>query len=926
MKKIAKNRVIHKITMLLILAISLNVLAPKYSFAAEDDGNGIAGGLLKEVIQLFASLGDVVMGGLNHFMLGTAGVSSSMLEQNDVNLSEKGKEAGSWLVSGIDNVDELEEQGVAVEKIPEDYMDKKTFLLDASEFKIPNMLYSPENIFANNIAMLDVNFLNPNSYTSAVSEGESEDEAENMSESAAGKLQETISSWYKSFRNIAIVGLLSVLVYLGIRILISTTASDKAKYKESLKDWAIALVLVFVIHFIMSAILMFTNAFTDLFGDSIDKGIIVETTASDGDPLTFRTNLIGLARFKAQADAWQDATAYTIIYLALVIYTIIFTVIYFKRFLWMAFFTMIAPLVALTYPIDRAGDGHAQAFNLWFKEYTMNAILQPVHLILYTVFVSSATQLAADNPIYAIVAIAFLLPAEKFIKKMFGFDKAETAGGFGSFAGGALTMKGLNMLSHLGKGKSGSSGKSGGSDGGNSGDGGKINFAKTADAGKLTRFASGEANQDDRENSNTRFLNGQESEQDDNMQTGQVPEQDNRGQSRFNGQSEDGSNGMDEFRSNGLEDENVPTWRQMRDMRQARDMFEEQANNDALSEDEREIARQRLESTNRDIKEGKARRKERLGRFGNFALRGVKPLGKGLKFAGKGLLRATGAIGGATVGLAAGLTTGDMSNAVSMAAAGAVAGNMIGKTAGTIPGRAIDFGRNQANSIREIPGNVLDAWNEEMKGPEAARKEQIERQNNRARNRLLRDDDERKKARELAGKMGYNGPTDGIVNDILNAKADLREQGIKDEDLINDTISTEYKQEKTLTGKKHDDYVSAAGYINKNNYSKADIDDVKKMHSFEERVQAELPGDQKAQNQVMSITTGILGADKLYKMRQQAGETKIKPISSSRQSQSTQSEQPTQSTRQTQQTRQTQPQTPPTQPMPRGPRTQGPTA
>ena len=195
MKKIAKNRVIHKITMLLILAISLNVLAPKYSFAAEDDGNGIAGGLLKEVIQLFASLGDVVMGGLNQFMLGTAGVSSSMLEQNDVNLSEKGKEAGSWLVSGIDNVDELEEQGVAVEKIPEDYMDKKTFLLDASEFKIPNMLYSPENIFANNIAMLDVNFLNPNSYTSAVLEGENEDEAENMSESAAGKLQETISSW-----------------------------------------------------------------------------------------------------------------------------------------------------------------------------------------------------------------------------------------------------------------------------------------------------------------------------------------------------------------------------------------------------------------------------------------------------------------------------------------------------------------------------------------------------------------------------------------------------------------------------------------------------------------------------------------------------------------------------------------------------------
>lgn len=872
MKKIAKNRVIHKITIILALIVSLNFIAPKYSFAGVED---IAGGLLKEVVQLFAAIGDVVMGGLNHFMLGTAGVSSAMLDQHDINLEEG---SGSWLVTGISS------DAPTVDLNQEKYaMDEKTFLLDADEFKIPNMLYSPENIFANNIAVLDINFLNPNEYQSVVIEGENMEQAEKMSQSAAGgELQKVISSWYKAFRNIAIVGLLSVLVYLGIRILISSTATDKAKYKESLKDWAVALCLVFVIHFIMSGILMATSAFNNLFGASIDEGIIVKTTASDGDSLTFKTNLIGLARFKAQGDQWQDATVYTIIYLALVIYTVIFTVIYFKRFLWMAFFTMIAPLVALTYPIDRAGDGHAQAFNLWFKEYTMNAILQPVHLILYTVFVSSAIDLATDNPIYAIVAIAFLLPAEKFIKKMFGFDKAETAGGFGSFAGGALTMKGLNMLSHLGKGKSGSSGKSGGSGSVDSENGGKINFAKTADAGKLNGFASEGTNQDDGTNRNTRLLDGQENEQDNNVRVQQEqepePEQNNNRQSIFNEQPEDNSNITDGFISEGLEDGNVPSWKQMRDMRQTRDMFEEQANNDALSEDEREIARQRLESTNRDIKEGKARRKERLGRFGNFALRGAKPLGKGLKFAGKGLLRATGAIGGATVGLAAGLTTGDMSNAVSMAAAGAVAGNMIGKTASTIPSRAMNFGKNQANSISKIPGNIADAWNEEMKGPEVARQKQIARQNNRARNNLLRDDNERKKAIELAGKMGYNGPSDGIVNDILNAKADLREQGITDEDLINDTISTEYKQEKTLTGDNHRNYVNGAGFINKMGYNKSDINDVKKMNAFEERVQAELPGDQEAQNKVMHITTGILGADKLYKMRQQSGEAKIQPV------------------------------------------------
>lgn len=898
MKKITKNRVIHKITIILALIVSLNFIAPKYSFASVED---IAGGLLKEVVQLFAAIGDVVMGGLNHFMLGTAGVSSAMLDQNDINLSDP----NSWLVSNLDDADaptvDLDEEKFT--------MDEKTFLLDADEFKIPNMLYSPENIFANNIAVLDINFLNPNQYQSVVVEGKNEQQAEKMAQSAAGgELQEVIASWYKAFRNIAIVGLLSVLVYLGIRILISSTATDKAKYKESLKDWAVALCLVFVIHFIMSGILMATNAFNNLFGASIDEGIIVEGTKSNGEELKFRTNLIGLARFKAQGDQWQDATVYTIIYLALVIYTVIFTVIYFKRFLWMAFFTMIAPLVALTYPIDRAGDGHAQAFNLWFKEYTMNAILQPVHLILYTVFVSSAIDLATDNPIYAIVAIAFLLPAEKFIKKMFGFDKAETAGGFGSFAGGALTMKGLNMLSHLGKGKSSSSGKSGGSDGGDNGNARKINFAKTDDAGKLSEFGSGKDNGNRGGANNPRLDDGNPNERDEvpennesSEDNGRVP----RGIDSFpNNDSENPYLENEEDKGDFLaEDEHIPTWAEMNDLKEKRDLYSSIANNEDNSPISRAENQKKLDEINERIERGKELRRGRAVEtakgLGRFALKGAKPLGKGLKFAGKGLLRATGAIGGATVGLAAGLTTGDMSNAVSMAAAGAVAGNMIGKTAGTIPGRAINFGKNQANNIRNIPNNLEDAWNDSMYGPAVARQKRIQRQNEQAREALLKNKDERNKAKELAGKMGYNGS----IDNILNAKADLYEQGITDDDLINNTIQTEYKQEKELNGNRHNQYVGAAGFINKNNYSKADIDDVKKMGALEERVQAKLPSDQEAQNDVMKITTGILGADDVYSMRQQAGQTRIKSVTSKKPAKPTQPTQPEQPAEPTQPTK-----------------------
>ena len=59
----------------------------------------------------------------------------------------------------------------------------------------------------------------------------------------------------------------------------------------------------------------------------------------------------------------------------------------------MAFLTIIAPLVAMTYPIDKITDGKAQAFNMWLKEYIYNALIQPFHLIIYTVMVGTAMDL-----------------------------------------------------------------------------------------------------------------------------------------------------------------------------------------------------------------------------------------------------------------------------------------------------------------------------------------------------------------------------------------------------------------------------------------------------------------------------------------------------------------------------------------------------
>ncbi len=255
-------------------------------------------------------------------------------------------------------------------------------------------------------------------------------------ESSASILQNTVATWYRVLRTVSLVGLLSVLVYIGIRIIISSTGEDKAKYKKMINNWVVAICLLFVLHYIMAGVLWITGELTKVFS--------VEILDSQGVDI-FMTKI----RNSVGGENPQDFTTtfgYTIIYIALVVLTFIFTFQYLKRLLYMAFFTMIAPLIALTYPIDKIKDGQAQAFTTWIREYVFNALIQVIHLILYFMLITSAQSLVEENPLYAVVAIGFMVPAEKFFRKLFGFDKANTVGQLGAAAGGALVMNAINKM------------------------------------------------------------------------------------------------------------------------------------------------------------------------------------------------------------------------------------------------------------------------------------------------------------------------------------------------------------------------------------------------------------------------------------------------------------------------------------------------
>ena len=476
MKIFTNKNIVQKIIIAIVIVLSFNFIIPNYSQA------GFGGVLMGPIIDFLAGLGDAVMSALQFFMYdGNINVGSTvggavtgaltivnpfasfLLMRSDSNFDSKLEEydmnvTTEELKENIERNPNTEDYGGADIPINADEFDKGWLgwipgsLLD-KDYGVPIIKYTPEKIFANKVPSLDVNFINPQKWNNQAMDDKSVTQA----------LHSTIANWYIALRNLAIVALLSVLLYVGIRMVISSTASDKAKYKQMLMDWVIALCIVFFLHYIMSFILSVTQMITE----GIDSGteVIVQLTDSTNGEKFFKTDLTGLCRLQIQYSDLGARMIYLIFYIALVIYTVMFTWTYVKRAILMAFLTLMAPLVAITYPIDKISDGKAQAYGIWLKEFIFNALLQPFHLIIYTVFLGAASEIAVKNPIYAILFLAFIIPAEKLLRKMFGFEKSSTAGAMSTAAGmfgGAAAFKAANGI--LGKGKKSSGSGQGGKD------------------------------------------------------------------------------------------------------------------------------------------------------------------------------------------------------------------------------------------------------------------------------------------------------------------------------------------------------------------------------------------------------------------------------------------------------------------------------
>ena len=228
-------------------------------------------------------------------------------------------------------------------------------------------------------------------------------------------IQENIATWYIAIRNIAITILVIVAMYIAIRMLLATTSEKKAQYKEILIYWVQSLALIFVLHYIMIGIIAINDALVKALykaGEQVVSG---------------KNNDIMETLFVNALKAIKITTsmANTFAYMVLCIVTIMFFISYLKRMMTIAFLITIAPLVTVTYSIDKIGDGKSQALNAWLKEFSYTILIQPFHCITYLALGSIGTQLLTRNDNFAdifigIYFLSFILQSENIVRGIFG--------------------------------------------------------------------------------------------------------------------------------------------------------------------------------------------------------------------------------------------------------------------------------------------------------------------------------------------------------------------------------------------------------------------------------------------------------------------------------------------------------------------------
>ncbi len=310
----------------------------------------------------------------------------------------------------------------------------------------------------------------------------------------------TINTWYGIFRDFVLVFYMAILVYFGIKILLSSTSSKKAMYKQTLTAWGMGIAMLIFFPYVMKYAIKLNNAFCKsikaLESEEVEKiesadvkttlwrakdlygtdGFIMMMLGEDIDNINeesqkkFAATAIAENRFGNNAmmeirfiAAHKSDFPLVIIYFILIGELLALIIMYYKRIFMLGFLITIFPIMMALYPFSKIGDIKLNTFGVWFKEFVINVFVQSFHAAIYVVVVSIGinSYFSEGNWLFMILCILFLFEGEKIIRGIFGAKSSINSIGDMAAAG----MMAINFAKNSQKMMPKFSGKNGAKDG-----------------------------------------------------------------------------------------------------------------------------------------------------------------------------------------------------------------------------------------------------------------------------------------------------------------------------------------------------------------------------------------------------------------------------------------------------------------------------
>lgn len=419
-KKIMKSEIIKKILLSILIITTISTINPAISNA------GIGVSILTKPFSSFIMLN---IDGVNAML--------STIFAADVKFSD----TSDKIKDVIDDTGTTDKTKGIFEKISKG--------LDDMEEVYYNYLLSPEDIFCNRVQITNANIF---------SDKFSEDGTLNVSDwnvfnHLMKQLKQATAGLYYITRNLAVVILLCLLIYAGIRIVLaSSVAAEKAKWKMYLVDWLKALALVMFVHLIMIGIFYISDVITAGLTGTFGNETIVANIRRNFDD-TSALDIIG-------------SLIYIVMYGYITYLSIVFLIAYFKRLFYIIVMIIVAPIVSSLYALGKTGKTR---FNKWFQEFVMGVMVQPFQLLIYSILflipiramTSSGGSVGTgvfkqqfgtiDTQIFALISISMIRPIEKLMRNIFGFT-GTALDNVASFESGKKTLdKGVEFTKQVAK-------------------------------------------------------------------------------------------------------------------------------------------------------------------------------------------------------------------------------------------------------------------------------------------------------------------------------------------------------------------------------------------------------------------------------------------------------------------------------------------